>query len=142
MANLDVTSIRTKNEVITQFCRLNVLYETGMVTNHSNFKNPFYISVLIEKLILLNDLLQKISSVRRIDFSDDIPQKGIYNEKNRNSEDITDLIRFFRNAACHIDNCRRDFNESGGTVSFGMSVGEGHFLNDISSGYHDDACII
>ncbi len=96
-------------DITTSISRIKNLIGTGIFKEHSNV---FFNSAYIEVLILLNNLLYHANDKKnRINFTDNI----IIEEKY--IEDVTDLIRYFRNAACHIDAEQR-YNSHGGKLSF------------------------
>ncbi len=127
---------------MSEFYRLKILFEQNFIQQPQNFSHPFYISVLFETIILFDDLLQKIKKISRIDFSDEIPKdEDLYGD---GFNDITDLIRYYRNSFCHIDNNKRKFQEN--VFSIIMSIGIDSAIKVdgkiIGSKFHDDACII
>ncbi len=61
---MDFTDFETQKEVGIQLHRLKELYSTNFIQVPQNFKKtPFYQSVIIEVLILLDDLLQKLNDL-------------------------------------------------------------------------------
>ena len=65
------------------------------ITDKKNIHETYYFSVITEILIHLNDLAQKLKNLDNgIFFTDDIPVTKDYKE-------ITSLVAWFRNAACH-----------------------------------------
>jgi len=73
------------------------------IRDFKNIHEHYYFSVITEILIHLRDLLFKLDAIgNRVDFRDYIepqPNKGI--------TDITDLIKFYRDAACHNESPNR-----------------------------------
>ncbi len=124
------------DENSTTFLRLESLFRTNLIAKNETTSN----SVLIEILINLNDLLIKAKkNDKRITFNDDI----IIDEKFK-IYDITDLIKNFRDAACHIHSFRRKIDSN--NVSFGKAFGKCNWgaINgvEIKSKYDDDIAII
>jgi hypothetical protein len=83
-------------EVSATIKRVAVLFSLGFeITDRKNIHETYYFSVITEVLIHLNDLAQKLKNIDDgIYFTDDIPTTKDYSE-------VTSLIRYFRNAACH-----------------------------------------
>lgn len=93
-------------------------------------------------LIIMDDLLQKINDINRISFQDDIDQTEELHGDGLH--DITNFIRYLRNAVCHINNDKR--NVGNVTISF-MMIGGGSEPSNIAgriivNKYPDDACIV
>ena len=89
-------------EVSATTLRLTKLFSRGInITHKDNIFEIWYYSVIVEILIHLKDLTQKLKKLNNgIHFTDDIPTTKYYN-------DITSLISHFRDAACHNDSERR-----------------------------------
>ena len=141
---LDVNNRQTKFEVQSNFNRLNILFNTNFIQNYLNTIHPFYLSVLIEMLIILDDLLSKIKEINRVAFKDDVPQDVKLYGDSKN--DITDFVRYFRNAVCHINNDKRAVGDTINVISFCMSVGVGKLFETdevhVGGKYEDDACLM
>lgn len=94
-------------------------------------------SIFKDAVITLNDLLMKCSLYLqdRVDFTDDVT---IDTENQIN--DVTGLVRFFRNGIAHIDGVNRKLDD--GTSSLNVFVGLKLKLqladNDIELKYNDD----
>ena len=137
---VDFTDSHTQIEVQSEIERLQTLFNTGLITNPKlNSSNPFYISVLTEILILLNDLLQKVKNTNRISFKEYIDVNKNFEGDGKN--DITDLIRYLRNAVCHIDNDKRDLVK-GWIVSFNFIHGYTRTTPDNPPDNVDDLAIL
>ena len=89
-------------EVSTTLKRLTHLFSKGInITHKENIYELWYYSVILEILIHLKDLTQKLKKLNNgIYFSDDIPATKDY-------DNITSLVAHFRDAACHNDSERR-----------------------------------
>lgn len=73
------------------------------ITDKKHIRYYYYWSIITEVLIHLRDLLHKLDGVgKRIDFKDDIDHNPTYKIK-----DVTDLITYFRDAACHNESHKR-----------------------------------
>jgi hypothetical protein len=103
-----------------------------------NRENPLVRSAFIETLICLRDLMYKAEKfTARISFDNDIA-------KNERIRDASDLIKYIRDALCHIDsenhyletgNIRASYNIAYGKITL-VRIGE--FSQ--SSDYEDDVC--
>lgn len=89
-------------EVSSTTLRLTKLFSRGVnITYKENIHEIWYYSVIVEILIHLKDLTQKLKKLNDgIHFTDDIPESEKY-------KDITSLIGHFRDAVCHNDSQRR-----------------------------------
>ena len=84
-------------------------------------ENPLVISALIELLIRTRDLLAKAEKFsRRVSFKDDV----VFTSK---IQDVTDLIVFARDCACHIDSFKHGIDDQRIRVSFNLLYGAGVF---------------
>jgi len=124
--------------------RLCVLMNEQYITNFNKKLELFYGSVLLEIIVHLSDLLQKLKRIdptKAILFTDDItPYYGI--GKANKYENITDLITFFRNAGCHIGSSKR-YAQDGKAHAWSVQVGNNPILEYPTVGkYSDDAIVI
>lgn len=96
------------------------------IRDFKNIHQHYYFSVITEILIHLRDLLYKLDAMgNRVDFKsyiDHQPEKGIL--------DITDLIKYFRDAACHNDSDNR--RTSKGNLFAGNVFAGSDFKDDIT----------
>ena len=117
---------------IETICRSNIFSSDGM-------RSPLFEAAVVQVLICLNDMLQKVSSQgRRINFNDDV---GAVVGKEA---DVTSLINACRNAACHISSP----NQKLATNTLAFNVFAGHVPNAMKIGdvvlgcdYDDDIAI-
>ena len=97
-------------------------------TNH-----PLLNSAFIELMICLRDLMYLCeTNSKKIDFTDDV-------KLTNDVKDITDLIKFIRDACCHIDSKNHKFKKTGGIFSFNILYGKST-LGDVTNEYSDDIC--
>ena len=102
-------------------------------SNHILFKAAF-----IELLIALRDLMYKVEKYStRIAFDDDV-------KKTDGIKDVTDLIKYVRDALCHPDS-ENHYVEAGNIkATFCVVFGQGNLLKigdfEQSSQYKDDTC--
>ena len=95
--------------------------------------HPLRKSAFIELMICLRDLMHKCETYsKKIDFTDDIVLTN-------DIKDITDLIKFIRDACCHIDSKNHRFEKTKGVFSFNTLYGQSTF-GSASSEYSDDIC--
>lgn len=94
-------------EVSTTLNRLTILFSNTAfdITDFKSINQSYYFSIITEILIHMKDLTQKLNNLgNRIDFKDHIEPCNYYT-------DITDLLAYFRDAACHNDSGkRRNYN--------------------------------
>ena len=117
-----MSSIVNQNDLIgNAIIRLNNIFNLKFIQDQTNIKSPFYTSVIIETIILLNYLLEQadIKSVG-LTFNTDIKEYiGTGRQKSHSYNDITTLLYFFRNAICHPDAITRfETFDKNGVVSF------------------------
>lgn len=73
------------------------------ITSFKSIDKYYYYSIITEILIHLRDLLFKLNAIgNRIDFKDYITK-----DSEKGIEDISDLIKHFRDAACHNESPNR-----------------------------------
>lgn len=92
----------TKFIISISLNRLKELLDSRILWSNNEKLKIFKHSVLTEVLINLQDLLIKSSGLyKRVDFKDDV-----FNDKELNINDVTDLISNFRNILCHKESDR------------------------------------
>jgi hypothetical protein len=111
-----------KNEIADTLKRTRELIESRILWDRRD--NLFRRSALIEVLILLNDLLTQSDKHfnKRIAFTDDV-------KITKKVKDVTDLIRYFRNACCHEYSKNRKIN--GNVLSYNEFMQESKEDNGI-----------
>lgn len=127
----------TKSDIEGAIRRIDELLACG-IFHPNNSGNVLFRAAFIELLIALRDLMYKAEKfAHRIAFDDDVKQT----EKVR---DISDLIKFVRDALCHPDsdnhyieagNIKSTFNVAFGKVNV-MKIGD----FEQASKYEDDIC--
>jgi hypothetical protein len=133
-----------KSEIQLAIGRIDELLNSGIFEEKHH--NIFLKSVFIELMILLRDLMSKSEIyASRICFDDDV-RKKTYNSKKRKItvNDITDLIKFVRDAICHPDSKNHFFDSGNIKSTFNIVFGKGIFLqagdDQLFSKYDDDIC--
>lgn len=130
-----IVTEHNKAEIATTLMRLATLMSRQYdIRDKRRLDDYFYYSVLLEILIHLNDLLQKLkSSGNGILFSDHIPEKSKF-------KDVTSLINFFRNVGCHNDKKER-YNSKGNLYSSNIFYGY-QFDDEISLHTGDEVIFV
>lgn len=132
-----------KSDIESNFRRVETIFNSD-IFDGSNLQNPLLQSALIELLIRVRDLMAKSRiHADRVDFDDDIL-------KTEDINDVTDLIKFIRDAVCHIDSENHYLEDGQGSeklrarLSFNIMFGEGMLgkINEVElkSDYEDDVC--
>jgi hypothetical protein len=86
----------TKSDAKMEISRIEVILGTG-IFNNENTQHPLLKSAFTEMLIILRDLMYKTEKfTSRISFTDNI----VITPKVK---DVTDLIKYIRDALCHED---------------------------------------
>jgi len=96
-------------------------------------------SAFIELMICLRDLLHKTETyARRITFTDDVIT-------NKYVKDVTDAVTAVRDACCHIDSFKREFDDHGNRGSFMTAYGKCNLMKindlELKSKYDDDTAV-
>jgi hypothetical protein len=124
--------------------RLSRLIEVGYITDFTKRNELFYNSVLLETLCHLHDLLQHLKASYKnlsVTFTDDITP--LIGTGNNQYNDITSLITYCRNAACHIPTDKRKGYVKAELVSFVKVVGfEESIYTHLRCKYEDDAIVV
>lgn len=103
-----------------------------------NINNPFVRSAFIEVLICLRDLMYKTEKYsERIRFDDDIV-------KTKEIQDISDVIKYVRDAVCHLDSDKHYSEQGDIKASYNIMYGKGRLLKSEDfeqvSDHDDDVC--
>lgn len=103
-----------KRDLLSELQRSEDLFNSQVLSNHSIFSQ----SAFIEILIRLNFILQELSkNGRRIGWIDDV-------NVSKSVKDITDLVNYLRNAACHSDSPRNIITKTQTRFVFNIFVGK------------------
>ena len=129
--------IKAQQECQESIRRIEQLLNCG-IFNQVHFKHPLQKSAFIELMICLRDLLHKAKKYATpISFADDVLQ-------NKYVSDITSAVTAVRDACCHIDSFKRDFEGQWGRMSYNVVYGKGGVMTLPSEGvalrsdYEDD----
>ena len=125
----------TKSDIETSFSRIETLFECG-IFSPENSRNPLVQSALSELLIRIRDLMAKSNRHGEpITFNEDI------NETDR-IKNVADVIKFVRDAICHIDSDNHNHDECNARLSFNVAYGKCVLMEingvKIGSDYTDD----
>jgi hypothetical protein len=123
-------------EILFDVVRFNELKESKILDD-INPQNLFLFSAIIEMLIRLRDLLYKSEMVagKKVNFKDDVIITDTV-------KDVTDLIKYARDAACHIESSKNIINDNNYS-NLSIIIGKGMLQMDLpSSDYEDDLAII
>lgn len=123
-------------EVATSFRDIEKIINSGIFTP-DNSRSPFFKASFIAMLIELRALMYKAEKyASKIDFVDDVLQRD-------KVKDVSDLIKFVRDAVCHPDIPHHHLDD-GGRASFNVSFGAGCLAqigdHRQESLYDDDIC--
>jgi hypothetical protein len=103
------------------------------IFDYRNNNHPLRQAAFIQLAICLRDVAFKCeNNGKRINFTDDVIQTNTI-------KDVSDLIKFCRDACCHIDSNNHKF-DSGGTFSFNTLYGNTEFAGVINPYDDDDVC--
>jgi len=127
----------TKSDIEISYSRIEKLLSCG-IFSPENSDNPLVQSALAELLIRVRDLIAKSGKYSAsVDFSEDI------NETD-NISNVAQVIKFIRDAICHIDSDNHNNEECGARMSYNIVYGKGNLMKindvEIKSDYEDDVC--
>lgn len=127
----------TKSDIQSSIRRVDELLGCG-IFDQENSRNPLVQSALTELLILVRDLMAKSRIYAEpIEFTDDVNVTG----KVKN---VSDAIKFVRDAICHVDSDNRNHDECNARLSYNMAFGKCNLAKiggvEIKSDYPDDVC--
>jgi len=96
-------------------------------------------AAFIDLMICLRDLMYKTEKyARKINFEDDII-------KNEYVNDVSDAIKAVRDACCHIDSFKRNFDENQNRGSFNVVYGKCNFMKigdlELKNDYEDEIAV-
>lgn len=125
-----------KNDIQGAVSRINQLLSCD-IFQQQNSQHILFRAAFIELLIALRDLMYKAEKhVSRISFDDDV-------KKTDKVKDITDLIKYVRDALCHPDSTNH-YIEAGIKSTFNVAFGKATFMKigdyEQVSKYEDDVC--
>jgi hypothetical protein len=117
--------------------RIEELLQCG-IFQQENSSHVLFRAAFIELLIALRDLMYKAQKhASRISFDDDV-------KRTEKVQDVTDLIKYVRDALCHPDS-ENHYVEAGGLkATFNVGFGKVNLMKigdmELSSKYQDDVC--
>lgn len=127
----------TRGVIEEEIGRIKELIDSGIFLP-KNSQSPLVKSAFIEVLICLRDLMYKTEEyVTRISFDDDIVKAG-------NIKDVTDTIKYVRDALCHLDSDKHYLENGNIRASYNVAYGKKQLLKiggfTQASDYDDDIC--
>ena len=130
--------VRTKFDTKHNIERISTILSSD-IFDSKNIQHPLRGSAFIELMICMRDLLSKTEKhAKRIDFCEDIVV-------NSYVKDVTDAVTALRDACCHIDSFKRNFNVvgiHGAHGAFNSIAGKGTLMQigdlKLTSDYDDD----
>lgn len=133
---------KIKSEIMTDISKINTIINTG-IFDRENIGHPLMESAFIDLIIKLRDLLYKSEKLgKRIDFKEDV----VILKDDSGKEvvkDITDAIKYVRDAACHIDSPNHILNKNI-VFTFNIAYGKVNLLSmpgmTLTADYGDDIC--
>lgn len=130
--------IKDRQDIVSNIRRIEELINCG-IFNQENSGNILQMSAFIDLMICMRDLMHKTEKYsQKIDFDDDILTNNYVN-------DVSDAIRAVRDACCHIDSFKRNFDESGNRGSYNVAYGKCNFMKigelELNSEHEDDIAI-
>lgn len=132
MAELDFFS---KSDIESSIRRIDELLKCG-IFQPQNSRNVLFRAAFIEILIAMRDLMYKAQKhATRISFDDEI-------KKTDKIDDVSDLIKYVRDALCHPDSDNHYIEVGNIKSSFNVAFGKANLLKigdfEQSSKYDDD----
>ncbi|MBF4376217.1 hypothetical protein EAY46_24850 [Vibrio anguillarum] len=132
--NMDFFS---KSEIESSLSRIDELLSCG-IFHPNNSSHVLMRAAFIEMLISLRDLMYKTEKFsERIDFKDDVLVEG-------KVKDVSDLIKYVRDALCHPDSDNHYIDKNNIKSSFNVAFGKCTLMKigdfEQSSKYDDDVC--
>ena len=127
----------TQSDIQPSFRRIDEIFASKVFQPEAD-RNPLFQSALIELLIRIRDLMAKTKKYAKpVSFSDDI----IVSDKVK---DVSDAIKYVRDAVCHIDSDNHNHDEVNARLSFNTAFGKCNFMKigdlELKSEYDDDVC--
>ena len=111
----------SKSEIENSFNRIHALQQTK-IFDKENRMSPLLKSAFIELLVCLHDLMVKAEKyASRICFDEDVVKSSQVN-------DITDVIRYMRDALCRLDPDNHYLEEGDNKAIFNVLYGEGSIM--------------
>jgi hypothetical protein len=127
----------TKSEIESSIRRIDELLRCG-IFHPENSQNVLFRAAFIELLIAMRDLMYKAQKhASRISFDDDV-------KKTDKVNDVSDLIKYVRDALCHPDSDNHCVEVGNIKATFNVAFGKANLMKmgdfEQSSKYKDDIC--
>lgn len=137
---------RDANEIQISIYKMEKIIDTNIFSRED--LSCLQESVFCHLMILLRDLMYKCEKyARRIDFNSDIEQTSYYRKQGNNRTvenivDVSDLIKYIRDAVCHVDSLNHYIHETDTSLSFVVVHGKCTAIQQgdlkMASDYEDD----
>ena len=127
----------SKCEIEDSLGRIDEILQSGIFLE-KNHAHPLFKSAFIEVLICLRDLMYKTEKFSsRVSFQDDIIKADKIN-------DITDVIKYVRDALCHLDSDNHYLEKGNIKATYNILRGKGTLMRcgdyEQTSEHEDDLC--
>ena len=131
-------NIRDRQDCEGSIRRIAQLLDSG-IFNSNNVGHVLQKSAFIDLMICMRDLMNKTETYStRIAFADDVLKSAYV-------KDVTDAITAIRDACCHIDSFKKNFDENGNRGEYMVAYGKCNLLKmgdfEAKGEYDDDAAI-
>ncbi len=131
-------NVQDSQDCERNFRRAQELLASG-IFEPANSGNLLQQAAFIDLMICLRDLMHKAQKyTKRIDFTDDVLT-------NEYVEDVTDAITAVRDACCHIDSFKKNFDENGNRGESMVAYGKGCLIKtdgfEARGDYDDDIAV-
>lgn len=130
--------ISDQQDCYSNISRIETLLRSG-IFEPANSQHPLQQSAFIDMMICLRDLMAKVEKYgEKISFQEDVMQ-------NNYVADVSDAIRAIRDACCHIDSFKRNFDENRNRGSYLVAYGKTNLMKlgdlELKSEYEDDIAV-
>ena len=130
--------IRDRQDCERNIRRITQLIDSG-IFNSDNCEHPLQQSAFIDLIICMRDLMLKTEKYTiRVNFVDDVLTNGYV-------KDVTDAITATRDACCHIDSFKKNFDSNGNRGEYMVAYGKCSLLRmgdfEAKGEYEDDIAV-
>jgi hypothetical protein len=130
--------VQDRQDCQRNFRRVDELLGTRLF-EPANARNPLQQAAFIDLMICMRDLMSKAEKyTKRIDFKDDVLT-------NDYVKDVTDAITAVRDACCHIDSFKKNFDSNGNRGEYMVAYGKCNLMKiddfELRGDYEDDIAV-
>ncbi len=131
-------NIKDRQDCERNIHRVTQLIDSG-IFNSNNGGHPLQQSAFIDLMICMRDLMHKAEKyTKRVDFVEDVLT-------NNYVKDVTDAITAIRDACCHIDSFKKNFDSNGNRGEYMVAYGKCNLLRmgdfEAKGEYEDDVAV-